>query len=227
MTVGTAVPVDRTAVVRDIFDHLDQNKDGYLDGEEVLLLVRNLKGTKANHRKVARLMRKMDTNGDGKVDPEEFGSMILDMSNKYEDAQFLNKMDILKRGRRQVHIDFLFRLFDTDGDGEMSEKEFLNCVKLGLKSSKKRPDSPNPIMDKFALLDKDGSNALDLKEFSTYMDEIFKIMDERKFAEAVSKLRSRAIGLWRAKAASIQNAAAAKDVATHTNDDALSEDDDN
>ena len=71
----------------------------------------------ANMGSIIHGFERFDVDGDGKLDREEFGSML---------DHFGRRKDELKLTRQDV--DMIFHYFDKDGDGELEMKEIVNTM---------------------------------------------------------------------------------------------------
>jgi Ca2+-binding EF-hand superfamily protein len=60
-----------------VFQHIDANRDGHLSSEEILQGLNGL-GYSLTPQDVQQLVTRLDTNGDGYVDYEEFLSAFLE-----------------------------------------------------------------------------------------------------------------------------------------------------
>jgi calmodulin len=63
---------EQVAKLRKAFDVIDVNKDGYIGGPELQGLLGQLLGANASAEEVEGLIKLADTNGDGRIDFEEF-----------------------------------------------------------------------------------------------------------------------------------------------------------
>jgi Ca2+-binding EF-hand superfamily protein len=94
-----------------------------------------------NMKRAYSAFKKMDTNGDGRIDvPELFAALGIASSNPF-------------RGR-------LFRIFDLNGDGELGFREFILALGSFQDSSK-----TNLMRFAYRLFDEDGSSTLTRNEF--------------------------------------------------------------
>lgn len=63
--------VDREDEVRQAFQVFDKDGNGYITRDELALVMTNL-GEKLNENELNQMMKEADTNGDGRIDYEEF-----------------------------------------------------------------------------------------------------------------------------------------------------------
>ena len=88
-----------------------------LDSDEVLQMIRNIKGDKATSKKALRALQKMDANKDGNIDKKEFVSVMLKKMSKMNPSQFSAKCAQIQRGRRDLNIESVFHMWDQNGNG--------------------------------------------------------------------------------------------------------------
>ncbi|CAL4918729.1 unnamed protein product [Urochloa decumbens] len=68
---------DSEEKLREAFDVIDKDQDGYISATELRQVMTNL-GEKVTDQEVEEMMREADTDGDGRVSFEEFKRRILD-----------------------------------------------------------------------------------------------------------------------------------------------------
>ncbi|XP_062601368.1 calmodulin-beta-like isoform X1 [Saccostrea cucullata] len=136
---------------RHAFNMFDKDNSGYINTRELLTVMRAFKQdpTKAE---VQQLMKRLDTDGNGKIEYEEFEKYMVE--NYKHPEEFQNSM-----------MD-AFKLFDKDGSGKIDAEELKEAMmKLGDKLSQEEAED----MIKTADLDKDGK--IDYEEFVRMMQD--------------------------------------------------------
>lgn len=133
-----------------IFQMFDRNGDGRITKKELSDSLQNL-GICICEKDLVTLIEKIDVNGDGYVDIDEFGELyqtIMDDKDEEED------------------IKEAFNVFDQNGDGFISGEELSAVLSsLGLKNGKSLEDCKNMINK----VDVDGDGMVNLIEFKQMM----------------------------------------------------------
>ena len=140
-----------------IFDHAfeayDTNKDGTINTEELGGLFKSL-GIPMTDKKLKKLARKADANGNGKIEKKEFLKftqdpvmevmrMWLDTFKKYDpdgsgQITLSELKKIMKENGRDVtdaQLGKFMKHSDKDGDGDVDYKEFLNSMQRSIWAS--------------------------------------------------------------------------------------------
>lgn len=133
-----------------IFQMFDRNGDGRITKKELSDSLQNL-GICISEKDLITLIEKIDVNGDGYVDIDEFGELyqtIMDDKDEEED------------------IKEAFNVFDQNGDGFISGEELSAVLSsLGLKNGKTLEDCKNMIKK----VDVDGDGMVNFNEFKQMM----------------------------------------------------------
>lgn len=131
----------------------DKNKDGKITKKELSDSLKNL-GIYIPDNELVQLIEKIDANGDGYVDINEFGSLyqtIMDERDDEEDMrEAFNVFDQngdgyitveelrsvlaslgLKQGRNVEDCKLMIKKVDVDGDGRVNYNEFKQMMKVG------------------------------------------------------------------------------------------------
>ena len=130
--------------LRKSFSEVDANKDGFISKDE-LSQAMTFTGQKVSTAELDRMYQLVDKNGDGLLDFEEFmalmeGNCLCESTDR--------------------EVEQLFRMFDLDDDGFITESELANMmVKLGEQVRKK------DIRRMIKLGDKNKDKQLSLEEF--------------------------------------------------------------
>lgn len=151
------------AIARARFDELDTDNSGFLENEElgkvtdwVMLHFGNKLGTDPVAVR-SRIMARLDANGDGKLDPQEF----LDLFNI-----IVQRMTMMERARVK------FAEFDADKSGFLEAKEIDEVITWTLQAF---PSDSNVDTYRERLMkqiDRNGDGKLDLKEFLILFEDM-------------------------------------------------------
>ena len=134
--------------LKDIFENLDENKEGTLTLNEVK------KGIEKLHKKefnddVEEIFKSLDTDSSGRIDYTEFL------------AACINQKSFL----RQERLNEAFQMLDKDGTGKITKDE----IKKALKLDKVDEEILNQLIQKYDL---NGDGMIDYNEFLNMMNEV-------------------------------------------------------
>ena len=101
----------KNVIIKEAFRMFDTDKSGEIDKKEFRKLVQSL-GLEMNINKIDDLMKKVDKDGSGNIDIDEFTAMMMTF-------QFNSEQSILG------HLAATFTLYDKDDDGIISEEDLL------------------------------------------------------------------------------------------------------
>lgn len=142
------------AELKRIFQMFDRNGDGKITRKELNDSLKNL-GIIIPEKELFQMIDKIDVNGDGFVDVEEFGELyqtLMAETNEPEDED-----DDMREA---------FNVFDQNGDGFITVEELRSVLSsLGLKQGRTVEDCKQMIMK----VDVDGDGKVDYKEFRQMM----------------------------------------------------------
>ncbi|KAK6146298.1 hypothetical protein DH2020_020167 [Rehmannia glutinosa] len=133
-----------------VFQMFDRNGDGRITKKELNDSLENM-GIFIPDKELTQMIDKIDMNGDGCVDIDEFGAL------------YQNIMD-----ERDVEEDMreAFNVFDQNGDGFITVDELKSVLaSLGLKQGRAAEDCKKMIM----RVDADGDGMVDFSEFKQMM----------------------------------------------------------
>ncbi|XP_028761492.1 calmodulin-like protein 3 [Neltuma alba] len=138
------------AEVRRVFQMFDKNGDGKITKKELRDSLENL-GIRISDTDMIQMIEKIDINGDGCVDIDEFGELYQSiMDDKDEDEDMKEA----------------FNVFDQNGDGFITEEELSTVLdSLGLKHGKALEECKRMIKK----VDADGDGMVNFMEFKRMM----------------------------------------------------------
>lgn len=156
------------AVARSRFDELDVDKSGFLENAELLKVaewVMQYFGSKLGKDKdvvLTRLMKRLDGNKDGKLDPTEFEQLFL---------MVVTRTDLVSRATHK------FKEFDSDGSGFIEAKEIDEVITWTLQAFPNDQDVSNYKNHLLSLIDTNGDGKLDLAEFIVLFEDMVTRLD--------------------------------------------------
>jgi len=150
--IKLSIPEDKIEEYKDSFDYFDREKNGFITIQELKGLLHSL-GRKTEEANVKQYIDEMDQNGDGKVDFEEYISII----EKY-DAGENNVVD-----DTDDDIIKAFKVFDVQNKGYINAGEFKHILKhLGDEDNRFTDDE---IRQVFKEADIEGKPKINYYEF--------------------------------------------------------------
>ncbi|XP_057969236.1 calmodulin-like protein 3 [Malania oleifera] len=150
MPVGAA---RKKAELKTVFATFDKNGDGFITKQELRESLGNI-GIVATERDVEEMMERLDANGDGLIDADEFCQL-------FEPATRGSGEGEEESGLREA-----FEVFDKDGDGLISVEELGKVLgSLGLKEGRRMEDCKEMIKK----VDVDGDGMVSFDEFKMMM----------------------------------------------------------
>merc|ERR1712094_109494 len=136
--------------LREAFDLFDTDGSGAVDAAELHTAMKAL-GFEPKKEEIAKMVKEMDKDGDATVDFEEFCVMMAEKMNQKD-----GKEEMMKG----------FRLFDDDGTGKISFKNFQRVAKeLGENLSDAE------LKEILAEADEDGDGEINEAEFLAVMEK--------------------------------------------------------
>ncbi|XP_044498106.1 calmodulin-like protein 3 [Mangifera indica] len=143
--------MDHSEVDR-VFEMFDRNGDGRISKEELSDSLQNL-GIVIPEAELAQMIERIDVDGDGCVDIEEFGTLYKTLMEERKEEE--------EEDMREA-----FNVFDQNGDGFITCDELKAVLaSLGLKQGRTAEDCKRMIMK----VDVDGDGMVDYKEFKQMM----------------------------------------------------------
>ncbi|XP_068318580.1 calmodulin-like protein 3 [Pyrus communis] len=138
------------AEVRRVFQMFDQNGDGRITKMELRDSLEKL-GIYIPDKDLIQMIEKIDVNGDGFVDLDEFGALYQTIMGERDEEEDMKEA---------------FNVFDRNGDGFITVDELQSVLSsLGLKQGRTLEDCK--IMIK--KVDGDGDGRVNFKEFKQMM----------------------------------------------------------
>ena len=142
--IASRLSEEEVKKLKENFQKFDTNGDGMLSLEEVKKAISHNKGISLSN--VEQIFKSIDTDNSGNIDYTEFIAASLDKNiylqeNKLYEAFKLFDVDgsgkiskdeiayILGTEKKSKEIEKLFKKYDTNNDGEIDFKEFVNMMK--------------------------------------------------------------------------------------------------
>eukprot|EP01065_Artemidia_motanka_P034019 TRINITY_DN41132_c0_g1_i1.p1 TRINITY_DN41132_c0_g1~~TRINITY_DN41132_c0_g1_i1.p1 ORF type:complete len:231 (+),score=92.26 TRINITY_DN41132_c0_g1_i1:53-694(+) len=114
--VASGLPTSVLQDARDVFESIDADGTGFIEQSELGALMRNF-GHAMSERELAAMMTEADMNADGKVDFEEFASLLAVASAEDEDEDI------------EAHYRSVFAAANPSGSGEINAAEMQQAMK--------------------------------------------------------------------------------------------------
>ena len=122
------IPPDKITEYKEAFDMFDLNKDGLLTVEEIFKMLKNY-GYPMPKDEIKRMIAKIDSDGDMRIDFEEFITLIQNHTIFIDETDD----DALIRA---------FKSFDINNDGKIPNREFKYIIShMGNAFTKEETDS--------------------------------------------------------------------------------------
>ncbi|URE24055.1 RWP-RK domain [Musa troglodytarum] len=133
-----------------VFQMFDRNGDGRITKAELTDSLENL-GILVPEAELASMIERIDANGDGCVDVEEFGTLYRTIMDERDEEEDMREA---------------FNVFDRNGDGFITVEELRSVLaSLGLKQGRTAEDCRKMINE----VDVDGDGVVNFKEFKQMM----------------------------------------------------------
>lgn len=141
--------MDPTELKR-VFQMFDRNGDGRITKKELNDSLENL-GIFIPDKELTQMIERIDVNGDGCVDIDEFGELYQSIMDERDEEEDMREA---------------FNVFDQNGDGFITVEELRTVLaSLGIKQGRTVEDCKKMIMK----VDVDGDGMVDYKEFKQMM----------------------------------------------------------
>ncbi|KAI3711705.1 hypothetical protein L1987_70247 [Smallanthus sonchifolius] len=156
---------ERKAELKSVFATFDKNRDGFITKQELSDSLKNI-GISTSERDVVEMVQRVDVNGDGLIDFDEFCELFESMMSGEEEVG--EKVDV-GGGNLDLEDGDLrdaFNVFDGDKNGLISVEELgLVLDSMGFKEGKKLEDCKMMI----SKVDIDGDGMINFHEFKNMM----------------------------------------------------------
>jgi len=156
--LGSMVDDARAQVLMGMFKSLDVNNNGVLSKDECIGMLRKVMPTMSG-KQVCDMMDSIDADHNGKVDYNEFVNWLGKNAPK-------NILDGLEKALEsdRACVMSVFRVWDKNGDGLISTKEFERVMKAT------SPDlTDNKIKILIMMVDKSKDGVIDYEEFCDFL----------------------------------------------------------
>ena len=158
--------------IREVFEAMDSDDDGLIDGPELQRGIEELSGDKLSPSEVYDILSNLDEDSDGRVDPMELVSALEALDIQLDSDRTSGRRDpvaILIEAMDDAGSSpgRVFKDLDKNGDGSINIEELRNEVEsyIGEKLSDEEMDHL------FERLDDDGNGHVDLIEFIENLEE--------------------------------------------------------
>ncbi|KAI3714845.1 hypothetical protein L6452_21805 [Arctium lappa] len=155
---------ERKAELKSVFATFDKNKDGFITKQELSDSLKNI-GISTSERDVLEMVQRVDVNGDGLIDFDEFCELFESMMSREDQG---GKIDggFENLDHEDGDLKDAFDVFDGDKNGLISVEELgLVLDSLGFKEGKKLEDCKMMI----SKVDIDGDGMINFHEFKNMM----------------------------------------------------------
>ncbi|KIY52148.1 calmodulin, partial [Fistulina hepatica ATCC 64428] len=127
--------------LKDAFSLFDKDHDGTITIDEIRTFMNSL-GQSPSEAEIQRMIKEVDTDGDGTIDFTEFAVMMAGRSPTVKTKGHPAETDVYEELRRA------FAVFDRDGNGTISAKELCAVMEsLGERLSKEELDAMMEVAD--------------------------------------------------------------------------------
>lgn len=148
--------------LKSVFATFDKNKDGFITKQELSDSLKNI-GISTSEKDVLEMVQRVDVNGDGLIDFDEFCELFESMMSREDEnkSNFNGNIDHEDGDLRDA-----FDVFDGDKNGLISVEELgLVLNSLGFKEGKMLEDCKKMI----SKVDIDGDGMINFHEFKNMM----------------------------------------------------------
>ncbi len=162
--------------IREVFERLDTNEDGRLDGPELQSGLAEILGEDLIPKDVFSILQGIDKDGDGNIDAMEIIEALenLDIGivsdkadDEYEPLSILHMISDAMDESGDSPNKF-FNALDKDGDGNVSVEEFTSAIEELIESEVSAKDIESFLVN----ADDDGDGAIDIIEFVNALESL-------------------------------------------------------
>ena len=182
--------------IREVFEAMDSDDDGLIDGPELQKGIEQLSGDKLSPAEVFEILKSLDEDSDGRVNPMELVNALealdldieSDKSGGMRDPVLILIEAMDDAGTNPGRV---FRQLDKNGDGNININELRSEVESLIEESL----TDEELDHLFERLDDDGDGFIDMYEFIENLEEYEDFVDESSSlsskVEFPSKMQSR------------------------------------
>ena len=173
------VASERGMSIREVFESMDSDDDGMVDGPELQKGIEDLSGEQLSPAEVHEILKTLDSDTDGRVNPLEL-IMALEELN----LDLVSDKPAVKRDPVAILIDAMdeagsnpgrvFKDLDKNGDGNINIQELRSEVENYIGNNL----TDDEMDDLFERLDDDGDGSIDMYEFIENLEEYEEEDDE-------------------------------------------------
>ncbi|CAK61716.1 unnamed protein product (macronuclear) [Paramecium tetraurelia] len=147
--------------LKQLFEQLDQDKNGFLDQKEFEFLIKKI-APKLSQKNIFEIFKNYDQDNDGKISLKEL-KFVLQSKNYQKLKIILNKIreTLMKKS---VSTNVLFTSIDADQKGYLNFKDFEYFI------GKIDKVSRSDVQDLFNLFDEDENGKISLNEFNSLLN---------------------------------------------------------
>ncbi|KVH93817.1 calmodulin-like protein 3 [Cynara cardunculus var. scolymus] len=156
---------EKKAELKSVFATFDKNKDGFITKQELSDSLKNI-GISTSERDVLEMVQKVDVNGDGLIDFDEFCELFESMMSREDQGGSKIDGGVENLDHEDGDLKDAFDVFDGDKNGLISVEELGKVLdSLGFKEGKKLEDCKMMI----SKVDIDGDGMINFHEFKNMM----------------------------------------------------------
>ena len=174
---------EQNLTIRDIFESMDLDEDGVIDGPELQSGINEIAGEYLSPGEIMSIISLVDKDSDGRVNALELIDVIESMDVELESDRTKTPMAILVEYMDALDIDpgSFFRKLDTNGDGVINRSELTQAFSDHTNDEV----TDEAIVELIDMFDNDGNESVDLLEFIETIESHEEI--EHDEATALSK----------------------------------------
>ena len=166
------VAAEKDMTIREIFESMDKDDDGMIDGPELQNGIKEISGDSLSPSEIFELLKSLDEDSNGRIDPMELVRAIENMDIEIKSDKISEPRDPIQTlidamdesGSNPASI---FRQLDKDNDGNIQEDELRNRLQDVIGDTL----SEEEMNQAFSRLDKDKDGSIDLFEFIEKLEE--------------------------------------------------------
>ena len=136
----------------DQFKLFDKNANGVLSRDELIEAYRKIRGINFNEKDIDEMIKKIDADGSGDINYSEF----------------INTAVSLEKLLSEERLEMTFRVFDKDGDNQISIKEIKELLEACKQVDEKM------VLRAIKDIDKKAQGVLTFQEFKALIKRLFE-----------------------------------------------------